>query len=126
MIGFCEIWPGFGFATVWRIVSCGVLGPRTLEGFEDEACSLGEGCRAGGRISDIVCHGLLALAAVGGVEVGVFLEICGTALPDCCIRLRSFCDSFGAPRLNELGVAGMLCLAPARLCDSVEVRFVDA
>ena len=45
---------------------------------------------------------------------------------DCCIRLRSFCDIFAAPSVNELGIAGNGGREAASSCDRDDVRPVEA
>ena len=85
-----------GFATVWRIVSCG---GREFNCGAAPLCTLTwMGFSLGGN----VCHGLAALNFGDGVGVSnAFDDDDETACCDCCIFLRSFCDILNGPLAIE-------------------------
>lgn len=70
-------------ATVWRMVSCGVLGVRVGMG-EGEAAA--EGMVLDGLRWDVACHGDIAGGAGWGFSIRVGWPSCWA----CCCRLRSF------------------------------------
>lgn len=111
-------------ATVCRIVSCGVLTARGALALDAEA-GAGLGARkpsfsVAGFCAPTLCHAGVDLVVLGCGLVSA-TGVAPRAGCDCCIRLRSFCDSFGAGRAKAAGPSTKAARLSARPCDKLEV-----
>lgn len=124
MTGFWIELLGFAFATVWRMVSCGVLAALAVGALLELRLlePLMISFSVAGLLAPTACHAIGLFEAAGGVD---FTSTCGTGPSDCCEccnRFRSFCDIFGAGRLKGVGASPISAILLARPRDSEEVR----
>jgi len=112
---------GLGFATVWRMVRWGVDAARCagLGGVAGagDASLLMTSFNDGTFCAETVCHGEPPRAVLADIWLSLSLAAdCALAACCCCnFFLRSFCESFGAGRLNGDDAD----LSEAAFCDSI-------